>query len=997
MDTKGNFITDKEVMYLCDSLNYQSVQEIENKDFYLLKITDVSYDEQAPKKEALENVLSSLKMDGIYFIFLILGEKDKVDFYYGIAKDLQYKGNIDFDIVDVGKYILKPAIQGNFRGSRLKQVENEDKIEVCNKIRAMKYAGVIEGVPGANKDDEKYQGIDRLINVMYGDSYCFMVVARPLNDDSILMIQDNLYKFCDIISPVGKVNIQEGASENNSTASGETKGSSKTEGSSKSCASTSGKSNSYTNTDGNSKSGTKGTSETSSSKGTSNSTTEGTNHSKATTEGDNSSTTKTTGDSSSETNSKSTSKTENKGTSTSRTTSIEVTNRKIQDFIKFMDEVVFPRLDYGKGKGMFLTSMSVFAEEKTSLQKIKNTVAALYSGENGNKIPLHSFDIRENAKSAFRSFQLPIGKMKKAETEEEYLTHFAMHQLINDGGKTCLGNWITTNELGMIAGLPQKEVVGLSLNEEVEFGLNYAETDSDSDKIELGCLIQNGNELKNNIVYLDKEELDKHIFVTGVTGSGKTTTCQKILCSADMPFLVIEPAKTEYRIMKQNDEEVLIFTIGDNCTTPLKMNPFVFYPHESITARADMICACIEAAFDMEAAIPQIIERAIYRCYEDYGWNVITNKNMRYDNPFDGTGEAFPTMDDLVKNCNIVINEQGFDERLKNDYIGSINARLLGLQSGSKGFLLNTHTSIDFIELLNHKVVFELENIRNGAEKSLIMGFILINLSEAIREKYYEEGKIQHITLIEEAHRLLSKFIPGDNPSKRHSVEMFTDMLAEIRKYGESLVIVDQIPNKLTPDVLKNTNTKIIHRIFAADDKEAVGNTVMLNDEQKGFLSNLQSGRAIYFTSATEKAIQIKINRLYDTSEQSLSNAEIRDSVIRYYIEKYHRGLFTGLELFKEEPSIEQFYAIEKLGSGLADRYMDELLKGSFSEDILEKIQKVEKCISFEVFSDYLWKYKVCGKGYFIEIEKNGKEHFEDILKINKITRNERNLFIYGR
>ena len=76
-----------------------------------------------------------------------------------------------------------------------------------------------------------------------------------------------------------------------------------------------------------------------------------------------------------------------------------------------------------------------------------NTVAALYSGENGNKIPLHSFDIRENAKSAFRSFQLPIGKMKKAETEEEYLTHFAMHQLINDGGKTCLGNWITTNEL----------------------------------------------------------------------------------------------------------------------------------------------------------------------------------------------------------------------------------------------------------------------------------------------------------------------------------------------------------------------------------------------------------------------------------------------------------------------------------------------------------------------------------------------------------------------
>ena len=220
----------------------------------------------------------------------------------------------------------------------------------------------------------------------------------------------------------------------------------------------------------------------------------------------------------------------------------------------------------------------------------------------------------------------------------------------------------------------------------------------------------------------------------------------------------------------------------------------------------------------------------------------------------------------MIDNCEVVVNEQGFDARLKNDYIGSIKARLLGLTSGEKGFLLNTNASIDFIDLLNHKVVFELENIRSGAEKSLIMGFILINLSEAIREKYQMDGKFQHITLVEEAHRLLSKYQAGENPAKKQSVEMFSDMLAEIRKYGESLIIVDQIPNKLTPDVLKNTNTKIIHRIFAADDKEAVGNTVMLKEEQKDFLSNLPTGRAIYFTTGTDKAIQIQINRETDTS-----------------------------------------------------------------------------------------------------------------------------------
>ena len=247
--------------------------------------------------------------------------------------------------------------------------------------------------------------------------------------------------------------------------------------------------------------------------------------------------------------------------------------------MKFMDDIVFPRLDYGKGKGTFLTSMCVFASEHTSLQKIKNTVTALYSGENGNMIPLRSFKIRREAKNAFASFQLPIGYYGhySEHSEDEYLTHFAMHHFLNNTGVSHLGNWITTNELGVIAGLPQKEVVGLSLNEEVEFGLNFEKPENKENLIELGSLIQNGNLLKNSPVYLDKADLDKHIFIGGVTGSGKTTTCQTILTEADIPFLVIEPAKTEYRVMINEHKDLLIFTLGDNQTTPLRMNTLMFY------------------------------------------------------------------------------------------------------------------------------------------------------------------------------------------------------------------------------------------------------------------------------------------------------------------------------------------------------------------------------------------------------------------------------------
>ena len=971
MKNASDFFLSKDVMYLSKSLSFNRSSDIAIKDFYLLHITNVCYDEQAPKKEALENVLSSLNMQGINFVFLIVGQKEKVDFYYGISKDLSCDKKLDFEIKDIGDNILMPSIQGNFRGSRVHALGNDEKKTILDILSGMPEAGVIEGVPGANKDDEKYQGIDRLINVMYGDSYCFLVIAKPLDTDAILRIQDNLYKFYDDNAPLSKLNIQTGKGSNTGKSDSSTKGTSNTDGSSGSTTDTTVNSESDTHTESENSSKTEGSSDsTGTSKGSSNNSSS-TSHSgsKSKSNGDSKSDSHQTGNSAShsQTIGTNTSKTEsdskttgtNSGTSESNTSTVEYVNRKIQDFMKFMDDIMFPRLDYGKGKGTFLTAMCVFAYEPTSLQKIKNTVTALYSGENGNKIPLQSFNICHTAKKAFTSFQLPSGTYAEQD-DNKFLTHFAMHHLLSKTERSYFGNWITTNELGMIAGLPQKEVVGLSLNEEVEFGLNFEKPAQPANRIELGCLIQNGNVLQESPVYLDKADLDKHIFVAGVTGSGKTTTCQTILTKADIPFLVIEPAKTEYRVMNHEHKDLLIFTLGDNQTTPLRMNPLMFYKYEGITSRVDMLCACIESAFDMEAAIPQIIEQALYRSYEEKGWNIYTNRNNRFKNPFDGTGKAFPTISDLISNCEKVVAEQGFDERLKNDYIGSIKARLLGLTSGGKGFLLNTQTSVDFIELLDYKVVFELENIRSSAEKSLIMGFILINLSEAIREKYKDTGKFQHITLVEEAHRLLSKHSPGDNPSKKQSVEMFSDMLAEIRKYGESLVIVDQIPNKLTPDVLKNTNTKIIHRIFAADDKEAVGNTVMLKDEQKDFLSNLPAGRAVYFTTGTEKAVQIQIKPSTNTSAAPPSDDEIRKGAVAYYLEHYSIGLYMGLELFSRKPTEQQFSCIRELNNGLINTWNIEYLECSkkLSTETLSDIKRIVDTISAECLCNYMIRYE---------------------------------------
>ena len=167
-------------------------------------------DNKKVSKEALENVLSSLKMEGLNFLFLIIGRKEKVDFYYGISKDLSDHKSLDFAIKDIGDNILKPSIQGNFRGSKTKSLCADERNDIIEVISAMPEVGIIEGVPGANKDDEKYQGIDRLINVMYGDTYCFMVVAKPLNIDAVLEIQNNLYEFYDMKSSFSKKSVQIG-------------------------------------------------------------------------------------------------------------------------------------------------------------------------------------------------------------------------------------------------------------------------------------------------------------------------------------------------------------------------------------------------------------------------------------------------------------------------------------------------------------------------------------------------------------------------------------------------------------------------------------------------------------------------------------------------------------------------------------------------------------------------------------------------------------------
>ena len=1050
-----------------ESYSYPTIMEdLSNVVLYHIKEVTFEGEEKSPRREAFENVIGMIQNEGVNFIYLILGDKKGVSFYFGLVKESKYDGELPMPIDEMGNNLLKSAIRGNFRGSKIEEVSPEEMVEIFDRMqtnsnnRNRKYASVI-GTPGINESEDKksVQGVDRLVDVMQGDDFGLCILAKPLSKRAIKKIEDDLYQIYNSLSTFSKISLQEGenqskgtsiskgtsdsvsygenttkgtnyskttgTNENTGTSESKTAGSTKgtnysesqtegkswgkTEGTNAGKSSTTGTNSSSGSNSGSSSSGTnqsKGTSKsvtentgtsssenvgTSSSKGTNTgysnsenmSKTKGTSTSTGSSQSKTAGTSETTGTNSSKTTGTNNSVSESSTTGSSQNVSKDIINKKAADYVKYIDEMLLPIIDYGKSKGLYLTTTFIFADNNSQLEKLGNTIKSLYSGKKGNKNPLE-FEILENNDKKieyFKNFQIPNCISYDNENALTLKSHF----IENDD--VSLGNWYSPNELGLIAGLPEKEVVGLALNEEVEFGLNAKTPDKGEELISLGNLVQSGNEIDTK-VYLEKSALNKHIFITGVTGTGKTTTCQKLLLESELPFLVIEPAKTEYRILMNNEKtkDILIFTLGNDKVAPFRLNPFEFFEGESITSRVDMLKAAMEASFDMEAAIPQIIESAMYSCYEDYGWNIDTDENEKFENPYDEGVYSFPTLEDLLNKIETEVLKHNFDDRLKKDYIGSITARLQGLLVGSKGQMLNSRRSIDFRELIEKKVVLEIEGIKNGTEKSLVMGFILTNLCEALRAKYNKDKHFKHITLIEEAHRLLSKYLPGDSLNKKNSVETFADMLAEVRKYGESLIIADQIPNKMTPEVLKNTNTKIVHKIFAEDDKEAIGNTISLSKEQKDFLSSLPTGRAIVFSQSWTKAVQVQIDQMTNTtSDEIIDEDRLKNRVEDFYIENYKKGIFIGTKY--EKITREQFRLCREFST---NKEFVKIFKAVFEENVhsfrefLNISENLNKLIKDKEFLEDIGKILEKNEKYIENLNKtqeNFKNYYENIFK----------------
>ena len=124
---------------------------------------------------------------------------------------------------------------------------------------------------------------------------------------------------------------------------------------------------------------------------------------------------------------------------------------------------------------------------------------------------------------------------------------------------------------------------------------------------------------------------------------------------------------------------------------------------------------------------------------------------------------------------------------------------------------------------------------------------------------------MKHITVLEEAHNLLRRTSTEQVSESANllgkSVEMLANSIAEMRAYGEGFVIADQSPGLLDMSVVRNTNTKIIMRLPALSDRELVGKSAGLNDNQIVELGKLETGVAAVMQSGWQEAVLCKVNK----------------------------------------------------------------------------------------------------------------------------------------
>lgn len=535
--------------------------------------------------------------------------------------------------------------------------------------------------------------------------------------------------------------------------------------------------------------------------------------------------------------------------STGRTLQIENVNKPIEELLSRIEEQL-KRVREGEDYGAYSCGAYFLGKRENTLLAA-NTYRALMIGE-GSSVESGAVNIWDEPnmvapmKEYLRRFAQPVFVLPLTEDMQEGLVYSP-------------GTIVSGLELPMHLGLPTRSVVGLPVIDHAEFGRNVATEDP---ALRLGSLYHMGQVEPGAFVGLNIPSLASHTFITGSTGAGKTNAVCHILnelshAGGPVSFLVVEPAKGEYKHMFGGRPDVSVYGTNPALTPLLRLNPFSFPEGIHVLEHMDRLVELFNVCWPMYAAMPAVLKSAVERAYSDCGWDLFRSVN-RY-------GEAiYPSFADVARNVREIIDTSEYDTENKGAYKGSLLTRLQSLTSGLNGMIFSCDDIPDR-ELFDGNVIVDLSRVGSSETKSLLMGMLVLKLQEYRMTTAAFNTGLRHLTVLEEAHNLLRRTTPEQSAESANlmgkSVEMLSNAIAEMRAYGEGFIIADQAPGLLDMAVIRNTNTKIILRLPDQEDRELVGRASGLNDDQIGELAKLPCGVAAVYQNEWVQPVLCKVDR----------------------------------------------------------------------------------------------------------------------------------------
>lgn len=865
----------------------RELEELDISDYVrIYKFTKLVADKNESTIDKFVTVLNAAYSSYATVITLISGHKSHTDYYLGIvSKDIEQQN----ESVETQGEILKGVLAGNFPGLEFETVKGEEKRRLLKNSFVDDYVSSISGIASIRKEKEQsyekfVQGIEHLVDSLQGREYKVIVLADPVNQYELANAKQGYESLYTQLSPFLKTSISFNEAETMTLTQSHTDG--MTETISESISS----SQNYSETNGWNKNYTQGESENkdfgqlagtvlgmgmgaiatiatgggaaaiataamvaSSLSGAAGGAcigSTGNNYSEST--GENGSRTSSSGTTNSRNTSKalqnSDTRSEAEGETYGKTLQLTNENKTVKVLLEKIDKNL-ERLQNCEAYGAFNCAAYVISSDP-------ETNAIVSSGYNGlmrgDKSDLQASHI--NHWSTYNK----DGRMIR-----EYLSKLS-HPLFKSPSDDKLllspASIVNSYELAVNMGLPKKSINGLSVYETASFGRNIFESGYDNKNtshINLGNIYHMGS-IQEVPVNLNLKSLAMHTFITGSTGAGKSNTVYQLLRELKkekVSFLVIEPAKGEYKHIFGNSD-AKVYGTNSYYTPLLKVNPFRFPKGIHVLEHIDRLVEIFNVCWPMYAAMPAVLKDSVERAYKNAGWDLVTSQN-RYSE------ELYPTFIDILQELTNVVTESAFSQDVKDNYIGSLATRIRSLTNGVYSAIFDNDELGDK-QLFDENVIIDLSRVGSVETKSMIMGILVMRLQEYRMTSGKMNEDLRHVTVLEEAHNLLKKTSMEQSSESSNllgkAVEMLSNAIAEVRTYGEGFIIADQAPGLLDMSVIRNTNTKIIMRLPDAEDRELVGKSANLSDDQIKELAKLPTGVAAIYQNNWLEPVLCRVN-----------------------------------------------------------------------------------------------------------------------------------------